>query len=150
MRILDSAKIPYKAVEYEYDINDLSGIHAAEELDENPEQVFKTLVLTDSKRGYMVCCIPVDKEVNLKKASKAINGKKAEMIPLKLLEPITGYKRGGCSPIGMKKKFPTFIDQSAAHFDQIALSAGERGKQIFISPEHLVDITGAQLVDLTD
>ena len=148
MRLLDAAKIPYKTAEYEVDENDLSGIHVAEQLGQPAEQVFKTLVLKGERTGFFVCCIPVDKELDLKKAAKAAGDKKAEMLPLKDLLPTTGYIRGGCSPIGMKKKFPTSIDETAELFDEIAVSAGIRGAQIIINGENLSEYLGAKLSDL--
>lgn len=148
MRLLDAAKIPYKTAEYEVDENDLSGIHVAEQLGQPAEQVFKTLVLKGERTGFFVCCIPVDKELDLKKAAKAAGDKKAEMLPLKDLLPTTGYIRGGCSPVGMKKKFPTFIDETAELFDEIAVSAGVRGEQIIVNGEALAEYLGAKLADL--
>lgn len=148
MRLLDAAKIPYKTAEYEVDENDLSGIHVAEQLGQPAEQVFKTLVLKGERTGFFVCCIPVDKELDLKKAAKAAGDKKAEMLPLKSLLPTTGYIRGGCSPVGMKKKFPTFIDETAELFDEIAVSAGVRGAQIIINGTALAEYLGAKFADL--
>lgn len=148
MRLLDAAKIPYKTAEYEVDENDLSGIHVAEQLGQPAEQVFKTLVLKGERTGFFVCCIPVNKELDLKKAAKAAGDKKAEMLPLKDLLPTTGYIRGGCSPVGMKKKFPTFIDETAELFDEIAVSAGVRGAQIIINGENLSEYLGAKFADL--
>lgn len=148
MRLLDAAKIPYKTAEYEVDENDLSGIHVAEQLGQPAEQVFKTLVLKGERTGFFVCCIPVDKELDLKKAAKAAGDKKAEMLPLKSLLPTTGYIRGGCSPVGMKKKFPTFIDETAELFDEIAVSAGVRGAQIIVNATALAEYLGAKSADL--
>lgn len=148
MRLLDAAKIPYKTAEYEVDENDLSGIHVAEQLGQPAEQVFKTLVLKGERTGFFVCCIPVDKELDLKKAAKAAGDKKAEMLPLKDLLPTTGYIRGGCSPVGMKKKFPTFIDETAELFDEIAVSAGVRGAQIIVNGGTLAEYLGAKFADL--
>lgn len=148
MRLLDAAKIPYKTAEYEVDENDLSGIHVAEQLGRPAEQVFKTLVLKGERTGFFVCCIPVDKELDLKKAAKAAGDKKAEMLPLKDLLPTTGYIRGGCSPVGMKKKFPTFIDETAELFDEIAVSAGVRGAQIIVNGTALAEYLGAKFADL--
>lgn len=148
MRLLDAAKIPYKTAEYEVDENDLSGIHVAEQLGQPAEQVFKTLVLKGERTGFFVCCIPVDKELDLKKAAKAAGDKKAEMLPLKDLLPTTGYIRGGCSPVGMKKKFPTFIDETAELFDEIAVSAGVRGAQIIVNGGTLTEYLGAKFADL--
>lgn len=148
MRLLDAAKIPYDVKEYEVDENDLSGVHVAEQLGQDPESVFKTLVLKGEKTGYLVCCIPVSEELDLKKTAKAAKDKKVEMIPMKDLLSVTGYIRGGCSPIGMKKKFPTYIEETAVLFDKIAVSAGIRGKQIIINPEKLAEYVGASFEGL--
>ena len=148
MRMLDSANITYSTLEYEVDEEDLSGIHVAEQLGQPVEQVFKTLVLQGDKRGYLVCCIPVAEELDLKKVARAVGDKKVEMIPMKELLGITGYIRGGCSPIGMKKAFPTLIDETCILFDQIAFSAGIRGKQIIMEPQQLVDFVNAEIADL--
>lgn len=147
MRILDAAHINYTALEYEVDENDLSGVHVAEVSGLDPDTVFKTLVLTSGK-DYFVCCIPVGEELDLKKAAKAANCKKAEMIKMKELLPLTGYMRGGCSPIGMKKKFPTFIDETAQLYDNIYVSAGKRGAQICINPDDLAAASAAEFCDL--
>lgn len=148
-RLLDKAKIAYQLVAYEVDENDLSAIHVAEQLGENVEQVFKTLILHGDKNGYFVCVIPGADEVDLKKAAKVSGNKKCEMIPVKELLPLTGYIRGGCSPIGMKKLFPTYIHQTAAHFEQIYISAGQRGLQVLLSPADLIREVKAQTADLT-
>lgn len=148
-RLLDKAKIAYQLVAYEVDENDLSAIHVAEQLGENVEQVFKTLILHGDKNGYFVCVIPGADEVDLKKAAKVSGNKKCEMIPVKELLPLTGYIRGGCSPIGMKKLFPTYIHQTAAHFEQIYISAGQRGLQVLLSPADLIREVKAQIADLT-
>lgn len=137
-RLLDKAKIAYQLVSYEVDENDLSAIHVAEQLGENVEQVFKTLILQGDKNGYFVCVIPGADEVDLKKAAKVSGNKKCEMIPVKELLPLTGYIRGGCSPIGMKKHFPTYIHETAELFDQIYISAGQRGLQVLLSPADLI------------
>lgn len=137
-RLLDKAKIAYQLVSYEVDENDLSAIHVAEQLGENVEQVFKTLILHGDKNGYFVCVIPGADEVDLKKAAKVSGNKKCEMIPVKDLLPLTGYIRGGCSPIGMKKHFPTYIHETAELFDQIYISAGQRGLQVLLSPADLI------------
>ena len=147
-RLLDKAGIPYEEKEYEVDENDLSGSHAAEVMGISHENVFKTLVLKGERTGYMVCCIPVDEELDLKKAAKAAGDKKAEMLPMKDLLSVTGYIRGGCSPIGMKKKFPTYIEETAVIFDTIAVSAGMRGKQIVVNPEMLAAYVEAEFVSL--
>ena len=149
VRMLEAAGIDFRTAEYEPDENDLSGMHVAQQLGQPPEQVFKTLVLKGEKTGYLVCCIPVNEELDLKKAARAAKDKKVEMIPMKELLPVTGYIRGGCSPIGMKKKFPTFIDETAILFDEIAVSAGVRGAQIIIDPEKLCAYVGAEMTELT-
>ncbi len=149
MRLLDAAGISYRIVTYEVDENDLSGVHVAEQLGEDKDQCFKTLVLRGERCGYIVCCIPVAEEVDLKKAAKAAGDKKVDMIPMKELLPVTGYIRGGCSPIGMKKRFPTYIDDTAELFDEIGVSGGQRGFQIFISPEDLCRYVDGIFVSLT-
>lgn len=150
MRLLDQAKINYKTAEYEVDENDLSGEHVAEQIGYPQEQVFKTLVAKGEKKGILVFCIPVNTELNLKKAALAVGDKKVEMIHVKDLLGLTGYIRGGCSPIGMKKKYPTYIDETAILFDEIALSAGIRGCQIIINPEQVIDYVSAAVCELTD
>ena len=125
-------------VPYEVDENDLSATHVADQLGENVAQVFKTLVLHGDKSGYFVCVIPGADEVDLKKAAKVSGNKSCEMIPVKELLPLTGYIRGGCSPIGMKKHFPTYIHHTAGQFDHIYVSAGQRGLQIRIAPGDLI------------
>lgn len=148
MRLLDAAGIQYQAMEYEADESDLSGVHAAQCLNQPVEQVFKTLVLRGERSGYLVCCIPVAEEVDLKKAAKAAKDKKVEMIPMKDLLGVTGYVRGGCSPIGMKKKFPVYIDETAQLFDIIAVSAGARGVQVILKPKELCRYVCGEFVDL--
>lgn len=147
-RLLDKAKIPYELVPYTVDENNLAADHVAEELGEDINQVFKTLVLHGDRSGYFVCVVPGNTEVDLKKAAKAAGAKKAEMIPMKELLPFTGYIRGGCSPIGMKKPFPTFFHQSALDFDVIFVSAGVRGLQLKISPNDLINYVRASVSDL--
>ena len=147
-RLLDKAKVAYQLVPYEVDENDLSAIHVAEQLGEDIEQVFKTLILHGDKSGYFVCVVPGDAEVNLKKAAKASGNKNCEMIPMKELLPLTGYIRGGCSPIGMKKHFPTYIHRTAEQFNKIYVSAGQRGLQIQISPADLLREARAELADI--
>lgn len=147
-RLLDKAKVPYQLVPYEVDENDLSATHVAEQLGENVEQVFKTLILHGDKSGYFVCVIPGADEVDLKKAAKVSGNKKCEMIPVKELLPLTGYIRGGCSPIGMKKHFPTYIHLSAENFENIYVSAGQRGLQVLLAPADLVRETKASFADL--
>lgn len=143
MRLLDAAGVHYRTAEYEYDESDLSGRHAAEQLDLPAEQVFKTLVARGDKTGPVVFCIPVLDELDLRRAAAVSGNKKVELIHLKELLPLTGYLRGGCSPIGMKKKFPTYIDETCILFDEIAVSAGARGKQIILAPDDLVSYTAA-------
>lgn len=148
MRLLDAAKIPYESKEYEVDEQDLSGSHAADMMGADHDTIFKTLVLKGEKTGYLVCCIPVDEELDLKKVAKAAHDKKVEMIPMKDLLPLTGYIRGGCSPIGMKKKFPLYIEETAVLFDKIAVSAGQRGVQILLSPGDLCAYTEGNFAPL--
>ena len=147
-RLLDKAKIAYQLVPYEVDENDLSATHVAEQLGEDIAQVFKTLILHGDKSGYFVCVIPGADEVDLKKAAKVSGNKKCEMIPVKELLPLTGYIRGGCSPIGMKKHFPTYINPTASGFDKIYVSAGQRGLQIQIAPADLIKVAQAIEADL--
>lgn len=147
-RLLDKAKVNYRLVPYEVDENDLSAIHVAEQLGEKVEQVFKTLVLHGDKSGYFVCVIPGAEEVDLKKAAKVSGNKKCEMIHVKELLPLTGYIRGGCSPIGMKKRFPTYVHQTAEAFDTVFVSAGQRGLQVQLSPSDLIREVGAVVADL--
>ncbi|MBQ7941194.1 MAG: Cys-tRNA(Pro) deacylase [Muribaculaceae bacterium] len=149
-RLLDKAKISYELVPYEVDENDLAATHIADQLGENIKQVFKTLVLRGDKSGHFVCVIPGDEEVNLKKAAKVSGNKKADLIPMKELLPTTGYIRGGCSPVGMKKPFPTFFDSSCECFDYIYVSAGIRGLQLKVNPRELIGFTKAALAELTD
>jgi len=148
MRMLTTAGIPFEAMEYAYDESDLSGTHAAAELGLDPDATFKTLVLRGDKNGLFVCCIPVAEEVDLKKAAVISGNKKAEMIHVKELPVLTGYVRGGCSPIGMKKAFPTYMDETAQLFDTIAVSAGIRGQMLLLSPDALKDFIGAEYGDL--
>lgn len=150
MRLLEQAKIPYTAIEYEVDEENLSGKHAAELTGVPAEQVFKTLVAKGEKKGYVVFCIPVNLELNLKKAAACIGDKKIEMLHLKDLLATTGYIRGGCSPIGMKKKFPTYMDETAVLYDEICVSAGVRGCQLSINVEQLVAYIDATLCDVTE
>lgn len=148
MRILDKQKIPYSTKAYAYDEADLSGVHAAAELGMNPEQVFKTLVGEGNKTGPVVFCIPSDKELDLKKAAACSGNKSVQLLHVKDLPGLTGYIRGGCSPIGMKKQFPTFIDESAKQYDAISLSAGMRGQQVLVSPQAVAELIGASFHQL--
>lgn len=147
-RLLDRAKIAYRLVPYEVDENNLAATHVAEQLGENITQVFKTLVLHGERAGYFVVVVPGDAEVDLKKAAKAASDKKVDLIPMKELLPLTGYIRGGCSPIGMKKQFPTFFHSTATGFDRIFVSAGVRGLQFEINPADLIAFTRAEVTDL--
>ena len=147
-RILDQKKIPYELVPYEVDENDLAATHVAQQLGEDIAQVFKTLVLRGDRFGLLVCVIPGDKEVDLKKAAKLSGNKKVEMIAMKELLPLTGYIRGGCCPIGMKKPYPTWIHSTCSSFSFIYISAGIRGLQLKIDPADLLRVTGAQVGDL--
>ena len=147
-RLLDKAKVFYELIPYEVDENDLSASHVAESLGEDIEQVFKTLVLYGEKSGHFVCVIPGDYEVNLKMAAKVSGNKKCDLIPMKDLLPLTGYIRGGCSPIGMKKHFPTYIHESCMNFPYIYVSAGVRGLQIKIAPSDLIRESKANICQL--
>lgn len=148
-RLLDKAKIAYELVPYVVDENDLSAGHIADQLGENIEQVFKTLVLRGDKTGHFVCVVPGEAEVDLKKAAKISGNKKADLIHMKELLPTTGYIRGACSPIGMKKPFPTFFHETCTLYDYIYVSAGVRGLQLKINPTDLVNYVGATVCDLT-
>ena len=147
-RLLDKAKIPYELVPYEVDENNLAAAHIAEQLNEDISQVFKTLILRGDRNGLLVCVVPGDTEVDLKKAAKASGNKSVEMIQMKELLPLTGYIRGGCSPIGMKKPFPTYIHESCILFDNIYISAGQRGLQLKLSPLQLSEFINAVITDL--
>ena len=149
MRLLKQANIPFDTSEYAVDESDLSGVHAAEALGVEPDCVFKTLVARGAKGSLYVFVIPVAEELDLKKCAAATGEKKVEMIHVKELLGLTGYIRGGCSPIGMKKKYPTYIDEIATLFDRIYVSAGLRGQQLIVNPEDLRAYTEAQFVDLT-
>ena len=150
MRLLDQAKISYEPREYEWDEKNLAGTHVADQIGMPYEQVFKTLVAKGEKLGYMVFCIPVNTELNLKKAATVVGDKKIEMVQVKDLLGLTGYIRGGCSPIGMKKKFPTYVDETAILYDVITVSAGVRGCQLIVDREALMEYIDAKLVELTN
>ena len=147
-RLLDQKKIAYELIPYVVDENDLGAQHIADQLGEDINQVFKTLVLKGERTGYFVCVVPGNCEVDLKKAAKAAGDKKCDLIPMKELLPLTGYIRGGCSPIGMKKHFPTFFHQTCLDFDHIYVSAGQRGLQFRIAPKDLITVSQATVVDL--
>lgn len=149
VRQVQQAKIPCREAFYEYDEKDLSGLHAAEAVGMPQEQVFKTLVARGDKTGINVFCIPVCCELDLKKAAKAAGDKKIEMVAVKELLGLTGYIRGGCSPVGMKKKYPTFFDETCILWEEIAVSAGARGHQMILPPEELARLVNAKFVDLT-
>ena len=149
-RLLDKMGLKYELIPYAVDENNLAADHVAAELGENIEQVFKTLVLRGDKTGIFVCVIPGDKEVNLKAAAKISGNKSAAMLHVKELLPTTGYIRGGCSPIGMKKHFPTFIHGSCTSYEYIYVSAGVRGLQIKIAPQDLVKAADATLADVIE
>ena len=144
-RLLDKAKISYELIPYEVDENDLSAVHVAASLGENIDQVYKTLVLHGDKTGYFVCVIPGDKEVNLKLAAKVSGNKSCDMIPMKELLSVTGYIRGACSPVGMKKHFSTYIHETCLEFPYIYVSAGQRGLQIKIDPKELINEVRAEV-----
>ena len=148
VRLVEQAHISCKEAFYEYDEKDLSGIHAANAIGMDPEQVFKTLVARGERTGINVFCIPVCCELDLKKAAKAVGEKSIAMIHQKELLPLTGYLRGGCSPIGMKKLFPTYIHSDAAALKTISVSAGVRGCQVILAKEALISETRAVLADL--
>lgn len=150
VRLIEQACIPHRCTEYAYDEHDLNGMHAAHAIGMPPEQVFKTLVARNERNMILVFCIPVCCSLDLKKAAKATHSKKIEMLSVKELLPLTGYIRGGCSPIGMKKHYPTWIEETAILHDQIAVSAGIRGQQIILSPHDLIDYAEMELCDLTE
>ena len=150
VRMIQQAGISCTEAFYEFDENDLSGNHAAQSIGKPAEEVFKTLVARGERTGINVFCIPVCFELNLKKAAKAAGDKNMELVAVKELLPLTGYIRGGCSPVGMKKKYPTYFDETCELYDEIAVSAGERGHQILVPPMELVHFLGAKLVDITD
>ena len=149
VRLVELAGIACTEHFYEYDENDLSGLHAAEALGRPPEEVFKTLVARGPKTGINVFCIPVCCTLDLKKAAKAAGDKSMEMIHVRELLSLTGYIRGGCSPVGMKKKYPTYIDETCILYDTIAISAGERGHQMILEPMALAGLIDATLADIT-
>lgn len=148
MRRLDAAKIPYEVKEYEVDENDLSGVHIATQIGLPFEQVFKTLTARGDKTGVLVFCLPVDKEIDLKKAAAITGNKKVELLPVKELLSVTGYIRGGCSPIGMKKKYPTYIDENAKNHEKITVSAGIRGAQLLLDTLALAEFVEAKFFSI--
>ena len=148
VRLVQQAGIPVRESFYEFDEKDLSGVHAAQAIGMPQEQVFKTLVARGEKTGINVFCIPVCCELDLKKAAKAAGDKNMELVAVKELLGLTGYIRGGCSPVGMKKKYPTFFDETCILWDEIAVSAGARGHQMIVPPEALAQLVGAKLADI--
>jgi Cys-tRNA(Pro)/Cys-tRNA(Cys) deacylase len=148
IRMLEQQHIPIQVLEYEVDEEDLSAVHAAALLGLEADRVFKTIVLEGERGGPLVCVVPGTCEVDLKKAAKAAGDKAVRPLPLRDLETLTGYIRGGCSPLGMKKKYPTYIDETAQLFDTISVSAGRRGLQILITPVMLAELAEATFCDL--
>ena len=149
IRIVEQKKIPYQEHTYTFSENDLGAKHVAEELNQNEAQIFKTLVAVGNKTGPVVAVIPSNQELDLKKIAKESGNKKVEMLHLKDLENLTGYIRGGCSPVGMKKLFPTYFDQSALNFATIMVSAGKRVVQMELAPNDLAGLVRGKFVDLT-
>ncbi|MBO4938318.1 MAG: Cys-tRNA(Pro) deacylase [Oscillospiraceae bacterium] len=148
VRLVQHAGIPCREEFYEFDEKDLNGNHAAEAIGKPAEEVFKTLVARGERTGINVFCIPVCCELDLKKAARAAGDKNMELVPVKELLGLTGYIRGGCSPVGMKKKYPTYFDETCQLYDEIAVSAGARGHQMLVPPEALAALVGAKLVDI--
>ena len=145
VRMVEQAKIPYVIHEYDVDTAHLDALHAADGMGTPVEEVYKTIVLTGDRTGHLVACIAAHKELDLKQVAKISGNKRVELLSLDQLEPLTGYVRGGCSPIGMKKKFPTFIEESAMHHKTIRISAGKRGLQMELAPKDLQKMTEATL-----
>ena len=148
VRLIEQAAIPCRECLYEFDENDLNGNHAAKAIGMPPEQVFKTLVARGERTGINVFCIPVCCELDLKKAAKAAGDKNMDLVPVKELLALTGYIRGGCSPVGMKKKYPTYFDETAQLWDEIAVSAGARGHQMVVPPEALATLVNGKFADI--
>ena len=149
-RLMDKAKVAYELIPYEVDENDLGASHVAASLGEDINQVFKTIVLFGDKTKHIVCVLPGNCEVNLKKAAKASGNKKVEPLPLKELLPTTGYIRGGCCPIGMKKHFPTYFHKTVLDYDYVFVSAGVRGMQIKLAPQDLIRESRGEIADIID
>ncbi|WP_270470485.1 Cys-tRNA(Pro) deacylase [Faecalibacillus faecis] len=149
LRMLDKAKIPYSIKEYEYDEEHLDGRHVASQVDMDPNAIFKTLVLHDHHNEHLVCCVPVLEEIDLKKLAKLAGRKSVEMIHQKDLLSVTGYMRGGCSPVGMKKQFPTYIDESILKVNEVAFSAGKRGYQMIVNVQQILTYLNVELGDIT-
>lgn len=149
-RLLDAASIHYELAEYEVDENDLSATTLAKKLGQDVKQIFKTLVLRGDKSGVFVCVIPGNAEVDLKKAAKVSGNKSCAMVLQKELLGLTGYIRGGCSPLGLKKPYPAYIHETCQLFDEIYISAGQRGLQLKLNPKDLIRMTGAEVCDLAE
>ena len=149
MRLLDAAGISYTSHTYDASDGSIDGVSVAHKLGEEPERVFKTLVTVGASRNYYVFVLPVENELDLKKAARTVKGKSIEMIPVKDINKVTGYIRGGCSPIGMKKQYPTVVDETAILFDTIIFSGGKIGFQIEMAPDDLFALIGAQACDIT-
>jgi Cys-tRNA(Pro)/Cys-tRNA(Cys) deacylase len=149
-RMLDAKKIQYELAEYEVDEEDLSAVSLARKIGQDPAQIFKTLVLRGDKTGVFVAVVPGDSEVNLKKAAGITGNKSTAMVPMKELLSLTGYIRGGCSPIGMKKAYPVYIQESCLLYDHIFVSAGTRGMQIRIGPDDLISVCRATVCDISE
>ncbi len=149
MRILETEKIPYETKSYEYTEDDLSGVHAAESLGFDPDMVFKTIVTRGDKTGPVVFCLPSEKELDLKAAARVSGNKSVTMLHVKDLPALTGYIRGGCSPIGMKKQFPTYLDAACEKHEKISISAGQRGRQVLLAPADLIRYLKAEVANLT-
>ena len=148
LRMLDKVKIPYSIKEYEYDEEHLDGRHVASQVDMDPNAIFKTLVLHDHHNEHLVCCVPVLEEIDLKKLAKLAGRKSVEMIHQKDLLSVTGYIRGGCSPVGMKKQFPTYIDESILKVDEVAFSAGKRGYQMIVNVQQIMTYLNVEVGDI--
>ena len=149
IRLIGQAKLPYREAFYDFTENDSIGLHTAKAIGLPEEQVFKTLVARGDRTGILVFCIPACCELNLKKAAKVSANKKVEMVPVKDLLGLTGSIRGGCSPVGMKKQYPTYLDETCTLWDEISVSAGARGHLLILNPNDLVSFIGGQLADLT-
>ena len=150
LRHLDALKIPYETRQYTVDDDNFDGKLVAEKVDLPAEMIYKTLVLVGDTLPHLVCVIPVELELDLKAVARAAGCKSVHMLPQKDLLPLTGYLRGGCSPIGMKKLYPTFIDESAQLFDAICVSAGKVGAQVELAPDALCGLVSAKYAELTD
>lgn len=149
MRILDAKKIPYEVLTYDNKDGKIDGVSVAAKVGKDPDEVYKTLVTQGASKNVFVFVIPVEEELDLKKAAKAAGEKKIEMIPVKDILKMTGYIRGGCSPVGMKKEYRTFVDQSCLNLEVMAVSGGKIGVQIILSPQNLMEVTRAESIELT-